>query len=233
MMMRFWLTRFTQPAPVAPGFAASAVVHAIVITAGIIVTTPNPNAPEQELPPNSIARFLAPPNRTARQERQPEQIRYMALAVPGGIVANTPNVPVVQAAEPRVSGLDPADAPPLEELRGVDSVFSIIEVDSAASRYEWSAAPVYPPAMLSAGQGGFVRAEWVVDERGVADTASLHIVEATHPEFVKAVRDALPFMRFRPARIGNRAVSQLVQQPFYFQVTTAQADTSKARKPVQ
>ena len=64
----------------------------------------------------------------------------------------------------------------------------------------------------------------------MADTTTLRIVEATHPEFAKAVRDALPFMRFKPARIGERTVRQLVQQPFYFRV--AVADTSKARKPI-
>jgi hypothetical protein len=232
MMMQFWLTRFLRPVSLAPGLAVSAAMHAVIIAAAVVVTTPDPDAPEQELPPNSIARFLTPPNRTAAQRMQPEQIRYVALAVPEGIVAVPPNLAVVQAAEPRVSGLDQVDAPALEELAGIDSVFSLIEVDSAASRYEWSAAPAYPPSMLSAGQGGHVRAEWVVDETGVADTATLQIVEASHPEFAKAVRDALPFMRFRPARIGNRPVRQLVQQPFFFQVTTAQADSAKARKPI-
>ncbi len=231
-MMHFWLTRYMKPASLAPGLAASTVVHVAVIAAGIVVTAVDPLAPEPELPPNSIARFLAPPNRTAGQQPQREQIRYFALSVPEGIVADQVKLAVVQAAEPRVSGFDVVDVPALQPLPGIDSVFSLIEVDSAASRYEWSAAPVYPPSMLAAAQGGFVRAEWVVDEKGFADTATLRIVEFTHPEFAKAVRDALPFMRFRPARIGNRSVRQLVQQPFHFQVVTAPPDTSRTRKPI-
>ncbi len=231
-MMQFWLNRFLKPAPTTQGLAASMVVHAVVITAALVGTLPDEGAPEQELPLNSIARFLAPPNRIAAQAPQREQIRYFALTVPEGIVTDVPKLAVVQAAEARVSGLDQVDAPPLEELRGIDTVFSIVEVDSAASRYEWSAAPAYPPNMLAAGQGGYVRAEWVVNELGVADTTTLHIVEATHPDFAKAVREALPFMRFRPARIGNRTVSQLVQQPFYFQVTTVQADTTTGGSPI-
>lgn len=231
-MMQFWLTRFLKPAAMAPGLAASLVAHALLIGGAVAVTQKDPLAPEPELPLNSIARFLAPPNRLVGQRAQPEQIRYLALSVPEGTSLIEPKVGVIQTAEPRVTGLDPVDAPPLEDLAGLDSVFLLIEVDSAASRYEWSAAPVFPPTMLAERQGGYVRAEWVVDESGIADTATLRIVESTHPEFTKAVRDALPFMRFRPARIGNRAVRQLVQQPFFFQVTTAAADSAKARKPI-
>jgi hypothetical protein len=229
-MMQLWLTRFLKPAPAVPGLAASVVAHALLIGAAVAATHKDPNAPEQELPPNSIARFLAPPNRLAGQEAQREMIRYVAISVPEGVVAEQPRVGIEPVDEPRFSGLDPVDAPALPDLAGTDSVFSQIEVDSAASRYEWSAAPVFPPSLLAMKQEGFVRAEWVVDEQGVADTTTLRIVEATHPEFAKAVRDALPFMRFRPARIGERTVRQLVQQPFYFRV--AVADTSKARKPI-
>lgn len=230
-MMQFWLTRFTKPASQAPGFAASFVVHALLVSAAVVATRPDPSAPERPLHPNSIVRFLAPPNRTAGQEMRVEQIRWVALAVPADIGADAVEEVVVQAAEARVSGLDPVDSPALEELAGLDSVFSLVEVDSAASRYEWSAAPAFPPTMLAQRQSGFVNAEWVVDELGRADTATLRIIESTHPDFTKAVRDALPFMRFQPARIGRRVVRQLVQQPFYFQVTTAAADTATPRKP--
>jgi hypothetical protein len=33
------------------------------------------------------------------------------------------------------------------------------------------------------------------------------------------VRNALPQMRFRAARVGDRSVRQLVQQPFTFSIT--------------
>ena len=230
-MMLLWRTRYLKPAPVGSGLVGSVVVHATLIAAAVIATMPDPDAPEAELPPNSIARFLAPPNRTAGQQAQREMIRYVAIAIPEGIVADRPRVGVTPEPEIRVSGLDPVDAPALEELVGMDSVFLQVDVDSAASRYEWSAAPVFPPTMLAQQQGGFVRAEWVVDELGVADTTTLRIVESTHPEFTKAVRDALPFMRFRPAKIGDRAVRQLVQQPFFFRVATVAADSTRGRRP--
>jgi hypothetical protein len=85
--------------------------------------------------------------------------------------------------------------------------------------------------MLEEKQSGFVAAQWIVDEEGYADTTSLVIVAATHPDFAKSVRDALPFMRFRPAKIGTTTVRQLVQQDFTFRITTTAAlDTSQVTK---
>ena len=229
-MMRFWRSRYATPVSMLPSLAGSVAAHAVLVAAAVTVTQ-RPAPADVPLPANSIARFLAPPNRSVGQRYQPERIRFVALGVPHGVVPRDLRIAVTQAADEVLSGLDRFDAPPLEELVGRDSVFSQIEVDSAASRYAWSAAPVFPPAMLALRQGGFVRAQWVVDERGIADTATFRILESTHPEFTKSVRDALPFMRFRPARIGATPVRQLVQQPFHFQITTATTDSAARRNP--
>ena len=61
-------------------------------------------------------------------------------------------------------------------------------------------------------------ARYVVDTTGFADAASLEILKATHPGFVQAVRDALPYMRFSAAKIGPQKVRQLVEQPFTFRI---------------
>jgi hypothetical protein len=37
---------------------------------------------------------------------------------------------------------------------------------------------------------------------------------------VKAVREALPYMRFSAAKIGTMKVRQLVEQPFTFKIAT-------------
>jgi hypothetical protein len=228
--MKLWVGRYIQSTPLVPSAVLSLGVHATLIgawVAGSMSAGVDPTVPVE----STIARFLAPPNRSAGQQPQPEMIRYVALSIP------TPGVGVaVQpvdsiTAEPLVSGLDERDARALPELPGADSVFSVVDVDSAASRYDWSAAPAYPPTMLKQNLGGFVRAEWVVDEEGFADTTSLSIVEATHSEFAKSVRDALPYMRFRPAKIGRRTVRQLVQQSFTFRVTPPAADTAAAQTP--
>jgi len=63
-----------------------------------------------------------------------------------------------------------------------------------------------------------VVAEFVVTEFGRADARSLRIISATNEGFVNAIRQALPRMRFSPARIGDHPVPQLVQQLFVFKL---------------
>ncbi|HKP30721.1 MAG TPA: energy transducer TonB [Gemmatimonadales bacterium] len=99
-----------------------------------------------------------------------------------------------------------------------DSVLTEIEVDSAVKRYEWSAAPDYPISLLQKNIEGGAFVIYVVDTLGMADTASMKVVNATHEEFVQAVREAMPKMRFRPAILGGYKVRQLVQQNFSFKI---------------
>lgn len=229
-MMKVWLEAQAKSTKLIPSAVLSVLAHAVLI-GGAVAATATATIENRPLPETSIARFLAPPSR-AGQQPQREMIRYVAITVPdlGSGPALQP-VEKIKPLEEVVSGPDERDALPMPELPGADSVFSIIEVDSAASRYAWSAAPAYPPRMLEQKSGGSVRAQWVVQPDGYADTLSLQILESTHKDFAKAVRDALPFMRFSPAKIGRKAVSQLVQQEFTFRITTASADTLKSRKP--
>jgi TonB family protein len=78
--------------------------------------------------------------------------------------------------------------------------------------------PEYPAVLRASGIEGTVAAEFVVTESGRADVHSLRIISATNETFVESLRRALPRMRFRPARIGGRAVAQLVQQQFVFRL---------------
>lgn len=230
-MMRLWRARYLAPDRAGLPLAGSVVAHAVLVGAAVGVAGRAP-PPKVSAQPNSIVQFLAPPNRSAGRAAQQEMIRYVALSVPQGIVPGNAGAPEAEEPPPGETGRDSLDAPVLPQLAGMDSVYSMLEVDSAATRYEWSAAPVYPPRMLAERRSGFVRAEWVVTEFGEADTTTLRILESSDPEFTRAVRDALPFMRFRPARIGRRPVRLLVQQPFYFQITTPiTADTSRAGRP--
>jgi protein TonB len=100
-------------------------------------------------------------------------------------------------------------------------------VDSAAVRYENSAAPAYPESMLRKHIEGSVIVQYVVDTLGHADTLTFRVVSATHVEFARAVKSTLPYMRFRPAVMANRLVPQLVQQPFSFRIQ----DTTTVRRP--
>ncbi|HEU4995047.1 MAG TPA: energy transducer TonB [Gemmatimonadaceae bacterium] len=230
-MMKLWLQSYAKHTSLTPSAALSVVVHAVLIGLAVVETAA-PDTEMRELPPNSIARFLAPPDREAGQQAQREMIRYVAIAVPPSGLGGAAAAAVKEFdPSPRLSGPDLHDALPLPEFNGADSVFSVVDVDSAATRYEWSAAPVYPPKMLEQKVEGLVRAEFIVSQEGYADTNTLRIIETTAADFTKAVRDALPFMRFKPAKIGNSIVSQLVLQEFRFQITIP-VDTTRTKKPI-
>jgi len=79
-------------------------------------------------------------------------------------------------------------------------------------------SPRYPETLRSSGTEGQVIAQFIVNEKGRADRESFKVVSSTHPLFTDAVKRALPGMRFRPAQIGGKAVSQLVQQLFVFKL---------------
>jgi protein TonB len=107
-------------------------------------------------------------------------------------------------------------------------VFSQLEVDSTVARYPGRAAPAYPNEMLKQGVQGSVTTQYVVDTSGFADTTSLKIMRTSNPEFADAVRAALPYMRFFPAKVGTKKVRQLVEQEFSFKIEQAANQTTPA-----
>jgi Gram-negative bacterial TonB protein C-terminal len=222
-MLKPWIETFSRRTPLTASALLSVVTHTLLIVAAILATSTAVR--ELPLPENTIVRFLAPPDRPGGQAPQPEMIRFVAISVPSVVVASASAVVPTESAPPQKEKQDVLDSPALREIPGIDSVFLVIDVDSAARRYEWSAAPTYPPRLLEQKISGFVRAQWVVQPDGYADTTTLRIVETTHDDFAQAVRDALPFMRFSPAKIGRRTVSQLVQQEFTFRIAVATADS--------
>ena len=64
-----------------------------------------------------------------------------------------------------------------------------------------------------------MQAIYVVDTTGWVDTTTIEVVQSDDPRFTESVRVALGGMRFRPAKRGGKAVRQLVQQRFRFQIT--------------
>ena len=72
--------------------------------------------------------------------------------------------------------------------------------------------------LRSAGTEGQVIAQFVVNEKGRADKNTFKVISSSHPLFSNSVQNALPQMRFKPAMIGGKPVSQLVQQQFVFKL---------------
>jgi TonB family protein len=102
--------------------------------------------------------------------------------------------------------------------RLAEDAYSVIEVDSAAVRDPSSAAPSYPPAMMSLNIEGTATIKFVVDTTGRVDLGTVQTVAASNPAFAHAVLDALPKMRFHPARMGALAVRQMAMEEFKFQL---------------
>ena len=111
-------------------------------------------------------------------------------------------------------------------------VYSELEVDKGVVPLPGS-SPRYPDELRAGSISGCVLAMFIVDTLGRADRGTLRIVSYSHREFVRALWDAMPRMRFTPARVRGHKVSQLVRQPFMFTITghAPVQCTSPERKP--
>ena len=143
---------------------------------------------------------------TATVERDDGQRRAGARTAPANAGVDAP-VPTLDAA---------SEAAAMSAMLATS--YQLLEVDSAATRDPSSAAPLYPPDLETRGIEGHVIIRFVVDSTGVVDMRTILTVEATHAAFDRAVRDALPLMRFRPAKVGNKPVRQLAEQLFRFEI---------------
>jgi protein TonB len=197
------------------GVAVSVAVHLLLI--GLVAFAVRSRPVRQDLVDQFIS-FLVP----APREQAQEGAEGVAL---GGPAAAGEEGAGTGRAVP--TGTGPVDEPAGDTTAAAgiglppvlgDSILTEIEVDSAVQRYPWSAAPEYPAGLLSQNIEGSVAVTYVVDTTGFADSVSLKVVEATHPEFVESIRKALPGMRFRPALLGGYKVRQLVSQTFTFKI---------------
>jgi protein TonB len=101
---------------------------------------------------------------------------------------------------------------------GTPGAFNAFEVDVEVVAIAGSIRPRYPEPLRATGTEGQVIAQFIVDEKGRANRESFKVLSSTHKLFTDAVSRALPEMRFRPAKIGGKPVSQLVQQLFVFKI---------------
>jgi TonB family protein len=223
------------------GPLASTFVHAMII-AGVLFATRHETGLQQLADNFTAPAFLVPKDKIPGSRTTHERIDYMtptdAMAGAGFDKSGPPNEAELklkkkQGDEAELELGDPAAAPQRPSLISIDSVYTELEVDTAAARYDGSAAPPYPPGMLEQRKEGQVLVQYVVDSTGRADLASITVMESTHAEFATSVTATLPHMRFRPAKIGAHRVRQLVQQLFSFKIDTARVarSTPEPRKP--
>jgi protein TonB len=76
--------------------------------------------------------------------------------------------------------------------------------------------PKYPPVLQQAGISGLVKLRYVVDTTGRVEPTSIKVIESTHRGFEDPARESVEAAVFHPARIGERPVRQLANQPIRF-----------------
>jgi TonB family protein len=230
------------PRPVG-GAVASMLAHGAVVTALLLGGKPAIRAATEF--EERIAEYLFPKDRAPKIGQ--ESVSY--VPAPGGGSGTTAavgsngngearDVPVKH--DPlRLAEKEPeagtAGTPELiqQQQKMAESLgaFALLDVDSGAVRDPRSAAPSYPPDMEARGINGLVKVRFVVDSTGLVDVSTIKILETTNESFARAVRAAMPEMRFRPAMIGTHAVRQMSEQDFAFKVV-AKRDSTATKKPL-
>jgi outer membrane biosynthesis protein TonB len=235
-MMRLWANSYAKATPVMTSATLSIVAHTLIIGAWIVATLPSAELPSDSFANRTYPKYQPPPDRSPGHAGTRETVHYIDLSSLEGFGAGdggrTMGDEAPHTLSETVGRAAPPDSVTSEATAPVagpqDSVFSILEVDTAVVRAANSAAPAYPLKLLVARIMGSVAARYVVDTTGFADTTSFEVLKPTNPEFVTAVKEALPYMRFTPAKIGSMKVRQLVEQQFTFKI----ADTVTVAAPV-
>ena len=219
------------PRPVG-GAIASTLAHAALITALVLAGRSVAKSLRDDFSQNLS--FLVPTDRGGSSAA--EHLTYVAPAggrSPNGAEEGSKQKPADQGAFvlPQIAGtpipIDPAAALPVPTASR-ETAYSVVDVDSAAVRDPDSAAPAYPPVLMNKGIEGFAAMRFVVDTTGHIDLGTVELLHATNAEFVHAVREAMPRMRFRPARMGPVAVRQLAEQLFKFEIRNKVAGSAEA-----
>jgi TonB family protein len=238
-MMKFWREEYVRPPQRAGGTVTSVLVHAGLITLAVVSTNPPENFVEGLHSLANKVIYVAPPPRVPPSEASQQHLKYVDAAPEGDgsgfargpVGAEVEKQPAVLSPRPGDLGTEKVTTVEQRQFASYDTVYTIAEVDSAVAVDPASTAPAYPPALLKLGVEGTVMVRYVVDSTGRADMATLQVLRATRVEFAVAVREALPNMRFLPARVGEKAVPQLVEQPFHFKIqkpdTAAAGGTAK------
>lgn len=102
------------------------------------------------------------------------------------------------------------------------------QVEKQAAPMPDNPAPRYPDALRAANVEGSVRAEFVINPDGTPDMSSFKVLSSTDQRFTDAVKQTLATWKFYPAKVGDRAVRQLLTLPFVFSL--AKCDSCSNRE---
>lgn len=158
----------------------------------IVTANPPPMGFQTVMPPTEIPKDIPPVNLTERFDARD----FSGKGVEGGIATGV------------VGGSGPVST---------TETFVEAEVDDPVRPLDIP-KPRYPPVLQQAGIAGSVDVQYVVDTLGRAEPASWRVLRSTNKAFEDPAREAIMAGRFKPARIRNQAVRQLVQQRISFNI---------------
>lgn len=195
----------------------SALFHSALIAAAIYVTASGAASDAVATAATQAEKILwvkpsAQPAQSAPAPKPKPKAR--PLVAPTKVPTTTPPI------DPNAQETVEPESSPATNLAGggAPGAFNSFEVDVEVVAIAGTVRPQYPDMLRSSGTEGQVIAQFVVNEKGRADRKTFKVVSSTHALFSDAVSRALPQMRFKPARIAGRPVSQLVQQLFVFRL---------------
>ena len=236
--MRIWLHATAKGSTIGGSTAFSVAAHAVLVGAAIYGTGVRARQLDQSIAERvALLHYLPPPDRRPASDNIVEHLRYVDLGSRGqalpvradGQVLERPGATRSSGTAGQQHDEAPSQAP-AAAFESRDSVYSMLDVEETAVRTAGSAAPAYPPELMTEGKEGGVYLRFVVDTLGRADAASIEVVRSAHPAFTQSVRQALPLMLYTPATIAGRRVRQLVEQNFEFRITRpAPAEHTRAQ----
>ena len=210
--------------------AASVAIHLILITLAAYFTTATAMIEKGE-DTTEILHFISPrPTLIASPSHSQSRAAQSSDAVIPRLRSVSFSVPTdIPAIDVTFASTSDSDFPSTSPWNGISesqyagpaqprTAYEEVEVDAPASSLANQPTPAYPPSMRAAGVEGKVFARFLVNSDGLVSRESIRIVSSTNELFSEAVRDAIAKMRFAPARIGSKAVAQMVQQVFIFRL---------------
>jgi TonB family protein len=103
-------------------------------------------------------------------------------------------------------------------LRFASPAYFEFQVEKPALPKRGNPAPKYPDGLRQSGVEGEVLAQFIISQEGRVEMRSFRVLKSAHEDFVTAIREVLPRLRFSPAVVHGCPVRQLAQVPFAFKL---------------
>ena len=239
-MMRLWVQSYSKSTPVVPSATLSVVAHAVIICrVGRRHDADAQHAagePRESSVLHPSAGSLARHARISRDGALRGATQRNGLGMGDGpriMGDERPAAPIVDETAGR-QGRDTTTSPPVAPIAGPPEI-RYSRFSTSTPRWCDRATARRRPIRSSCSR----RTSWVRSRRSTSSTrpvlptrASFDSAEVRRiPEFITAVREALPYMRFTPRRSAALKVRQLVEQQFSFRITDTATVAPSEKRP--